>query len=632
MDKERNILIAVSNNRGSVRLMRYVNKNFNNCNVFVVHFSYINKVSDIEDSTQELIKEKAASFGYKFINLPESNVADGIRKFVRSYNINTVVIGNSSRSLFRSSLHDKLMDEIDCEILTVKLQKSGKTRIPLPFLNKINPVTMGLLFLMLTGAVLFNIFIAYSEAIGSKVTLYHISMAFILVVVYASMSFGLFYGLFTSLMSAMLISFFFVYPQYVIKLGSYDDIINSLFFIALALIVSLLGGFTKRKTDDIKKREVNNQLMTNLSSSLAGVSDVKSIRDILIKEISNLLDADVCVVLKKRGEDALDLADARVKNLSEKEVSALLACYNNQMATGVLSDMPSNNVHFRFVPISTSRLNIGVLGMEITRVNEMTNYDLQLIESLSNLAASTLGRAMISRELDQVKTMQEKDKLRADLLSSVSHDLKTPLASIIGSLTAIEHMQNSLKDEDKEILRKTALEEAVRLNGYIANILNMTRIEAGAIKVKSETIIVDSLLGDIINRMQNISGRSIVYNREGAEEISLTTDPVLLEQVMQNLLDNAIKYGGTKGVITLTVRGLKKVTQIDIADEGSGIPDDMKEKIFDKFERIHGADKKTSGTGLGLSICRNIMGLLGGSVSVHDNKAAGTGAIFRVEL
>jgi two-component system sensor histidine kinase KdpD len=222
---------------------------------------------------------------------------------------------------------------------------------------------------------------------------------------------------------------------------------------------------------------------------------------------------------------------------------------------------------------------------------------------------------------------QDRDRLHRQIFSSISHDLKTPLASIIGSLEIYERMIDRLSPAQQKSLIGVALQEAYRLDNFVTNILDMAKLENGMVKLRHEIVVIDRLIDDCIMRLGNrLKGTDICIERP-SESLIAKTDATLLGRVLCLVLDNAVKYGGKPGTIRI-ISGFSENKQgyIHIADNGAGIPESQIERIFEKYTRFAHGDQQNAGTGLGLTICRQIMGLLDGSVSATNGEQHG--AIF----
>ena len=234
-------------------------------------------------------------------------------------------------------------------------------------------------------------------------------------------------------------------------------------------------------------------------------------------------------------------------------------------------------------------------------------------------------------DLDQAKRRAEADRLRSALLTSISHDLKTPLAAILGAAGTLRGFARGLDDEGKVDLLSTIIEELERLNRFIANLLDMTRLEAGSIKPNTSPQDIGEIVGTALERANKILARHNIEVEIAADLPLLELDPVLFEQVLFNLLDNAAKYAPPETTVRVQAWQEENKVKLRVLDEGAGIPPDEIDLIFDKFHRAHKLDQVRAGTGLGLAISRGFVEAMGGSVSAA-NRSDRSGAVFTITL
>ena len=236
---------------------------------------------------------------------------------------------------------------------------------------------------------------------------------------------------------------------------------------------------------------------------------------------------------------------------------------------------------------------------------------------------------------DDSKFTEDRDRLHLQMMSAVSHDLKTPLASIIGSLEIHDKMKESLSEDKRVTLLKTALEEAYRLDGFISNILDMARIENGMTKVHRRHCEVDQIIQDCIQKVTNVQNKAEISVIKPLFSTSVETDSSLLSRSFQCLLDNAIKHSGNaKPKIQISFSEGDNEVIVHIKDDGVGIPAGDEEVIFSKYTRLAKKDYKNAGTGLGLTIARAISKLLGGGIYLEKSNTEGpyTGAAFAMKV
>jgi two-component system sensor histidine kinase KdpD len=227
--------------------------------------------------------------------------------------------------------------------------------------------------------------------------------------------------------------------------------------------------------------------------------------------------------------------------------------------------------------------------------------------------------------------MAETERLRSALLTSISHDLRTPLASILGSITSLRSYGDAYDEATRDELSATIQEEAERLNRFVGNLLDMTRLESGALEPKRSLIDLSDIVGTALQRSAKVLARHHVEVDLPADLPALDLDFVLFEQVLVNLLDNAAKYAPSGSLIQIRSRRVDDSITIDVIDEGDGIPPADLERIFDKFYRVHATDRQRAGTGLGLAICRGFVEALGGHI-VAANRSDRRGAVLTITL
>jgi two-component system sensor histidine kinase KdpD len=273
-----------------------------------------------------------------------------------------------------------------------------------------------------------------------------------------------------------------------------------------------------------------------------------------------------------------------------------------------------------------------VLGIDRDEPGPLLTPDgRRLLDALADQAAVAIERITLVEDIDRARVTAETERLRAALLTSVSHDLRTPLASIIGSLTSLRSYRKSFDEATREELLATIQAEAERLNRFIGNLLDMTRLESGAIEIKLEPADFGEIVGTALQRAAKLLAEHRVEIDIAADLPMLRVDYLLLEQTLFNLLDNAAKYAPPGTAVRISARRDGEVLVIEVSDQGPGIPPADVERIFDKFYRVEAEDRQRAGTGLGLAICRGFVAALGGTITA-GNRRDGGGAVFSIRL
>jgi two-component system sensor histidine kinase KdpD len=272
------------------------------------------------------------------------------------------------------------------------------------------------------------------------------------------------------------------------------------------------------------------------------------------------------------------------------------------------------------------------MGMKLRNSDEgLAPESHRLLEAFASQAALAIERANLAKRAEEAQLLQATERLERSLLNSISHDLRTPLSSITGALSSLREEGNLLDAESRRELMELAWEEAGRMNRFISNLLDITRLEAGALKIKKEPYDVQDLLGSCLAALEpRLQERKIKVDIPANLPLS-PMDSVLMAQVLINLLDNALKYSPPGGIIEVAARTRENWLEIQVADQGPGIPKENLEQVFNKFFRISRAEG-VSGVGLGLAISKGIVEAHGGKIWAESRPTGGLKVVFILPL
>jgi two-component system, OmpR family, sensor histidine kinase KdpD len=272
---------------------------------------------------------------------------------------------------------------------------------------------------------------------------------------------------------------------------------------------------------------------------------------------------------------------------------------------------------------------VGVIG--VTRAAPgplLTPDEHRLLDALLDQAALAIERVQLARRLDESRLLTETERLRAALLTSVSHDLKTPLASILGTITSLRTYGALYDGATREEMLATAQEEAERLARFLGNVLDINRLEGGAVGPRREPVDLADVVGSALRRVDRLlAGHRVVVDLP-ADLPLLSLDFTLTEQVVVNLLENAARHASSGGTVEIVGRRTAEAVTLEVRDEGPGLAPGEAERVFDKFYRGRGGDRR-GGTGLGLAVCRGFVEAMGGTILARD-RGDRPGSVFRV--
>jgi two-component system sensor histidine kinase KdpD len=280
----------------------------------------------------------------------------------------------------------------------------------------------------------------------------------------------------------------------------------------------------------------------------------------------------------------------------------------------------------------TSRGAIGVVGIDSDKPGPLLSpEDGRLLDALIDQTAVAIERVHLVDDMDRAQRSIEAERLRSALLTSLSHDLKTPLAAVIGTAVTMRDLDDKLTKAEKAELLTTIVEEGERLNRFIANLLDMTRLESGAVALRPSLQDVGEIVGGALRRTSKMLEHHKVELGLDPDLPMVRADPVLFEQVLFNLLDNAAKYAPADTTIRIIGRRDGDQVVLQVFDEGEGLPPNDVEHIFDKFYRVNKGDRVRAGTGLGLAISRGFIEAMQGTITAA-NRSDRSGAVFTIRL
>ena len=444
---------------------------------------------------------------------------------------------------------------------------------------------------------------------------------------------GLGPSLLAAMASMLCYNFFFIPPIYSFTIADPVNVAALFFFLFTALIVSHLTARVRRQAELARNRAAITSALYGFSSNLASQANPDDLFSTSVSQIAASLGADVVVMLPD-AQGRLNVAASFPPGevIEKADLGAAQWCFEHGRSAGRGSDTLPGAPRL-FLPLRTSRGVIGVIGLAAGRRSDiiLTPDERRLLDAFMDQAAVAIERVRLAKEMDDARVAAETERLRGALLTSLSHDLKTPLASILGAATSLRQYGERFDDKTRAEMIGTIEDEAGRMARFVGNLLDMTRLEAGAIELRRTPTDLTDIIGTALHRSEGLLADFKVSLDIEPDLPMLQLDEMLIEQVLFNLLDNAAKYAPPSSTITLKARKTGSVVRLQIMDEGAGIPADQLSLIFEKFHRVKSRDRQRAGTGLGLAICRGFVEAMGGAITA-TNRADRSGAVFTVEL
>ena len=471
------------------------------------------------------------------------------------------------------------------------------------------------------------------QVLSRVIDVHSVSLTFLMAVLGSAVAWGLLPSLFASVLSVLAYNFFFLEPRYTLTVADPANVVALFFFLTVAIIVSNLTAATRRQIVTARLRAKTTAELYAFSRKVAGIGALDDLLWATAYQISSMLKLRTVLLLPMKDGEGLEVVSGYPPEdqLGSADMAAARWTWEHNRPAGRGADTLPGGKRL-FLPLRTESGPVGVLGIDRDAPGPLlTPDDRRLLDALSDQAAVAIERIALAKGLDEARVLAETERLRAALLTSISHDLRTPLASILGTVSSLRSFPERYGVAEREELLSTLQDEAERLNRFVSNLLDMTRIESGAIELRLELIDVAEIVGAALQRAGNVLAGHRVELAIEPELPMLRLDAVLFDQVLFNLLDNAAKYSPAGSRIDIRATRDGELVEIEVVDEGPGIPSADFERIFDKFYRVHAQDRRRAGTGLGLAICRGFVEALGGWI-VARNRRDRSGAVLTIRM
>jgi two-component system sensor histidine kinase KdpD len=569
--------------------------------------------------------------GGRAIRLTGKRVADEVLSYSRQNNVTHIAIGKSSRSWWFELVNGSIVHDLVAksgEISVHVIAGTGKVGPSAPRgdgtaeVRRREPWPYVASALMVTAATVLGFGLQHLVGIPN------VSLVFLMAVLFSAIRFGRPPAILATVLSAASYNFFFLPPAYTFTIADPTDLRGFFFFFLVAILATGVTAQVQRRSYNTAQRVRSTEELYAFSRKLAGIGTLDDLLWAVVYQIASMLQAQVVVLLPQDGAIEVSAAYPPEDELDQADLAAAQWTWSRNHAAGRGSDTLPGAKRL-FLPMQTERGPIGVVGFERARL--LAPDERRLLDALLDQAAVAIERIRLVNDVEEAELQAETERLRNALLTSVSHDLRTPLATIIGALTSLKEFGEHYDSAVREELLASSLDEADRLNRFVGNLLDMTRLEAGGLTPRRDAIDLADAVGATLNRAARLMAAHRVEIDLRDDLPPVAVDAVLLEQVMFNLLDNAAKYAPTGTTIQITAHEGEKFLSLSVIDEGPGIPENALDKIFDKFTRLDAGDRKRVGTGLGLQIARGFVRAMGGTIRA-SNRQDRSGAIFTMTL
>jgi two-component system, OmpR family, sensor histidine kinase KdpD len=572
----------------------------------------------------------AEQLGAETVTLTGDDVSTEILTYARRRNVTRIVLGKPARPRWRETLFGSVVNELvrrsgDIDVYVITGEREGPQPAaldrPAPPVDWAGYVKAVGLVAACTGLASL-MFRHFAPA--------NLIMVYLLGTVLAAWWLGRGPSILVSVLSVAAFDFFFVTPYLTFAVSDTQYIVTFGVMLAVAIVISTLTTRIRAHAEASRQRERRTAALYAMTRDLVSRQELDELLQAAVRHIAEASGGRVALFLP--GPDGALVGRAGElgpgTDAPGERAVAQWVHEHGQMAGRASATLPGARA--LYLPLTAPRGTVGVLGIDPpSGETPVTPEQLHLLETFAAQTALAIERVALVDEAQQARLRSETERLRNSLLSAVSHDLRTPLATITGSASALVEQENELDAAERRELAQAIQEEADRLNRLVQNLLEMTRLESGGVQVRKDWHPLEEVVGSALARVEKHLGRRRVEIRLPPDLPLVPLDPLLVEQVLINLLDNAIKYAPSDAPIEISAAVEGQAVSVTVADRGPGFAPGEETRVFEKFYRGQDAGKR-SGAGLGLAIARGMVEVHGGQI-VAESRPGG-GALFRFSL
>ncbi|HEX3050468.1 MAG TPA: sensor histidine kinase KdpD [Aggregatilineaceae bacterium] len=619
------IMVSVSPSPLSRRLIRAAKRMANGLHAdwIAVYVETPSRTTMPEEDRQRVVQtlRLAERLGAKTVTLTGERVSEELLAYAQQHNVSKIIVGKPVHPRWRDILFGSVLNEMirgsgKIDVYVISGDPDDSHTLPSPILLQRSSdwrnYAWAVLVIMICTAIARLMFQHFEPA--------NLIMVYLVGIVIVATRIGRGPSILASILSVALFDFFFVQPHLTFAVGDSEYLVTFAVMLMVSLVLSTLTNRIKRQAEAARERERHTASLYAMSRELANSRGMDNLIRIATQHIGEIFDARVVVLVANR-TGHLEIS------LDENEQAVAEWVYEHGQIAGQGTDtLPGS--HGIYLPLKGSQNSIGVIGLYPNDAQRLQAPDQRyLLETFVGQTALALERARLSEEAERVRLQVETEQLRNSLLSSVSHDLRTPLASITGAASGLLEDDGSLDIQARHELAQLAYEEAERLNRMVGNLLDMTRLEAG-VRIEKEWQPLEEVIGIALNRLESRLSNHPLTTSLPPDLPLIPFDSLLIEQVFVNLLENAIKYTPPDTPIELSAQIEPAGVLVEVADRGPGLSPGIEQLVFDKFYRAQ--PDSIRGAGLGLAICQSIIKAHGGRIWAENRP--GGGAVFRFVL
>jgi len=567
----------------------------------------------------------AESLGGRAVRLAGDDVARTVVEHARRHNTTKIIVGKpqNRRAWSKPNLVDRVISisgPVDIYVINTLHQDEPHrpARHPSQERRMSKPLRVLLAILLVTAAT------GMGEVLDALFHITNLLMLYILVVMLSGLWWGRTPAVVAAFLSVLAFDFFFVPPRFTMTVADSGYLLTFGALFTVGLVVANLAASKREQVEVIRRVQQQTMDAYEFSQDLARAPDCDSVVTTLVRRLDRAVSAPVTVFLQRvQGMEVHPASSFRAVSAEEFGTASWVA-QNTQTAGRGTETLSAQEA--LYLPLVTARGLVGVVRLGIDEPLRQSQW--RYVEGIANQAAVALERVFLEEETRRVEVLSETDRLQTVLLNSISHDLQTPIATILGALDSLNDAQIHLDSETRKGLLLSAREEADRLQRLVRNLLQMIRVEAGAARLNCELCEVQDLVGTALQQVESHHPGRLIEMDVPQDLPMVRVDFVLFVQVLVNLLENSIRYAPPDSPIRIRAFSGPGRVHLEVVDHGPGIPPEDRQKVFEKFYRVQREGR--GGTGLGLAICRGLVEAHRGRIRAHETLGGGT--TIRVDI
>ncbi len=576
----------------------------------------------------------AENLGGETMTVASEDVAGEVLRIARERNVSVIIIGKSVRSLWsrlmRRSVAAALLDRggaFDILVMSGELKRrkeeesaASKRSRKIDWKACLDAtLAIGLASMVSTGA----------RALTDLPTL---SLIYLITIMLISVDRGFWVSIYASFLSFFMFDFLFIPPRYSLMVERHEDFLTLSFFLVVAIVASLIGDRLQKQVEVTRRSAQRTQALYDFNKTIAAAATLDQVVRAVVHHVAETLKAQAGILMLHNERLEVVAIVPEGARLDTASVAAMDWVWRHGRPAGLHSDTLPGAAFYGF-PLRAGNETVGVLALRPLEGSGFSTEQRNLLASIASQSAVAIQRTRLASDIEHARLQTETERLRASLLSSISYDLRTPLVAILGATTSLRDYWDKFDDQARRDLFATIEDEADRLNRFVQNLLDMTQLVSGALKLKRQPTDVQDLVGAALTKLRKQVGDRPLRIDIPDDLPPIDGDLTMLERVLVNIFDNACKYAPLDQPLSITARREAHYVRLTIVDRGPGIPDEERERVFDMFYRVKVGATPASGAGLGLAICRGFIEAHEGRIAAQPGtEGVGTQIVIRLPI